>query len=127
MRALRYANFWLAGGIFLMAAVLYLTLTPGSGSSIAHADKAGHFIVFVALMFWFGGIFRLRSAPWAALALLAFGILIELLQSRLSYRSAEIADALSDCVGILVGWALAATGLGRWASVIESWLPEKRA
>ena len=122
MRTLRYGYFWLAGGIFLLAAVLYLTLMPISGPMIIPSDKGAHFLTFTALMLWFGGIFRLRRAPLVALGLLAFGILIEMLQSRLSYRSAETADALFDLGGIFLGWALAATSLGRWAGAIESWL-----
>lgn len=121
MRALRFGYFWLAGGIFLLIAVMYFTLTPSSKPILITSDKGAHFLVFVALMLWFGGVFRLRMAPFVALGLLAFGILIELLQSRLSYRSAEVADAVFDLGGIFVGWALAATGLGRWAGTIESW------
>ena len=104
----------------LLGVVLYFALAPASGSVIISSDKAVHFLVFASLMLWFGGIFRLGRAPFVALSLLAFGILIELLQSRLDYRSAEVADALFDFGGILLGWALAATSLGRWAGAIES-------
>jgi VanZ family protein len=123
MRTLRYVYFWLAGGILLLSAVLYFALSPTSGAAVIPSDKAAHFLVFTALMLWFGGVFRLKRAPFVALGLLAFGVLIELLQSRLEYRSAEVADALFDIGGILLGWALAATSLGRWAGVIESWIP----
>jgi VanZ family protein len=122
MRPLRYGYLWLAGGISLLATVLYFALTPATGRMIIPSDKGAHFLVFTALMLWFGGVFRLRRAPLVALGLLAFGILIELLQGPLSYRSAEVADALFDFGGILIGWALVAAGLGRWTSVIESWL-----
>jgi len=127
MRTLRYAYFWLTGGIVLLAAVLYFTLAPTGGLVVISSDKAAHFFVFTGLMLWFGGIFRLRRAPFVALGLLAFGILIELLQSRLAYRSAEMADAVFDLGGILLGWALAATSVGGWAGAIESRLPVKNS
>ena len=120
MRTLRYAYFWLTGGVFLLGAVLYFALTPTSGPVIISSDKAAHFLVFTTLMLWFGGVFRLGRVPFVAVGLLAFGILIELLQSRLAYRSAEVVDVLFDCGGILLGWALASTSLGQWAGVIES-------
>jgi len=132
MRDLRYGNVWLGGGILLMLFVLYSTVTPGglmpSFLDLMPSfltDKALHFLAFMSLMLWFCGVFRLRLSPLVALILLAFGIGIELIQSRLPYRSAEVADAMFDVGGILLGWALAAAGLGGWAAMIEAWFSEK--
>ena len=76
-------------------------------------------------MTWFGGVFRTRRVRWVALALLFYGILIELLQSRLPYRQAEAADVESDLCGILLGWILVAIGLRHWTvkkdSVCNVW------
>ena len=109
----------------MLVAVLYFALAPSPALMFFKSDKAGHLTAFTVLMLWFGGIFRLRMSPFVALGLLAFGIMIELLQNRLDYRSAEIADAVFDCGGILIGWALVATAIGRWAGAVESWLPRK--
>ena len=125
MRALRYGYFWLGGGVFLLAVVLYLALAPIGTELILKSDKAAHFITFALLTIWFCGVFRLGRVPIVAIGLLAFGVLIELIQSRLAYRSAELADVVFDCLGILVGWGLAAAGFDRWTARIESWLPEK--
>lgn len=127
MRTLQYAYFWLAGGILLLGTVLYFALAPTGGPLVIVSDKTAHFLVFTSLMLWFGGIFRLGRAPFVAVGLLSFGILIELLQGRLDYRSAEVADVLFDLGGILLGWALVATSLGRWAGVIESWFPVRNS
>ena len=89
-------------------------------------DKVAHAVAFTTLMAWFCGIFELRFAPRIAIALLCLGILIELLQQQLTYRSAELADGLADMGGILVGWALAASGLDRWTAVLESWVASDR-
>lgn len=117
---------WLFGGLCLVGFVLYTTLAPlGQGPSLVN-DKLAHAIAFMALMAWFCGVFESRFAPWIAIALLCLGILIELLQQQTTYRSAELLDGLADTGGILVGWALAAFGLDRWAAVLESWVTPER-
>jgi hypothetical protein len=123
MRSLRFAYFWLAGGITLLAVVLYLTLAPVGGPDFAQSDKFGHLMAFAVLMVWFCGVFRANFTVYVALGLLAFGVLIEYLQGLTDYRSAEVADAAFDFIGILLGWGLAVAGLSRWAAKIESWLP----
>jgi VanZ family protein len=125
MKALRFIYFWLAGGIFLMALVLNSTLMPGAGRSMWLNDKWAHFLAFFILMTWFSGVFRARVVPWVALGLLGFGILIEIIQSRLPHRSAELADVLFDAGGILLAWGLATAGVGRWTMLLESWLPAR--
>ncbi len=65
------------------------------------------------------------TAIWSTWALLlGFGILIELLQSQIPYRTAEFADAAFDTGGILLGWFLAGIGLSRWTAWLENLLPE---
>jgi VanZ family protein len=126
MKPLRFAYFWLAGGVVLMILVLDLTLLPAAGrQSMWLNDKWAHFLTFFILMAWFSGVFRARAAPWVALGLLGFGIMIEIIQSRLPYRSAELADVISNAGGIVLGWGLAAAGFGRWTALLESWLPAK--
>jgi VanZ family protein len=91
------------------------------------SDKLSHFIAFAALMAWFGGVFRLPVTPWVALGLLAFGVLIELLQGMLPYRTAEMRDVLADLLGIAVGWAAALAGLRHWTRWAEALLPGRAA
>ena len=125
MKPLRFRYFWLAGGILMLLLVLNFSLVPMGGRNIGVTDKVAHFLVFLVLMVWFCGVFRGRVTPWVALGLLAFGILIEVLQSRLPHRSAELLDTLANTGGILLGWGLAVAGLGRWTALLESWLPAK--
>jgi VanZ family protein len=119
MRPLRFRYWWLSGGILLVGYVLYTTLAPNVGRTSLFNDKLAHFIAFAVLMSWFAGVFRLRLLPVVALLLACLGIGIELLQAQLTYRTAEVADALYDFGGIAVAWALAAAGLGRWAELVE--------
>ena len=122
VKSLRYRYFWFFGGLCLVGVVLYTTLMPASTLPVLLVnDKTAHGIAFVALMTWFCGVFEMRFSPLVAIALVCLGVLIELLQQQLSYRSAELADSLADFAGIGVGWALAAAGLQHWAAVLESW------
>ena len=125
---LRFPRFWLLGGISIMALVLLLTLAPlGRVAAISFLnDKQAHFIAFAVLMLWFCGVFRLPFTPLVALGLVAFGGLIEWLQSHLPYRSAEFADLLFDGGGILAGWALALVGLRQWTAWCEATLSARR-
>lgn len=125
MKPLRYPFFWLAGGIVLMLLVLYFSIIPMGGRQVGIGDKVAHLLVFLFLMVWFCGVFRSRARPWVAIGLFAFGILIEIIQSRVPHRSAEIFDAYADAFGIMIGWGLAGIGLGHWTALLESWMPAK--
>lgn len=126
MKPLRYPYFWFAGGLVLVALLLFSTLTPSSPAPVlTFNDKAAHGISFFVLMVWFAGVYQARFAPLIAMALMLLGITIELLQSQLAYRSAELLDGLADFVGIMLGWLLATAGLGRWTAVVESLLLRK--
>jgi len=86
--------------------VLYKALTPDSGSHLLnfdHADKFLHASAFFVLSF----LLNRASSSIAKrfrnmLSLLAFGILIEILQSFTGYREVSVADVLADLVGILL-------------------------
>ena len=111
-----------------MALVLYSTLVPASAlPNVLVDDKLAHGMAFLVLMSWFCGVFEMRFSPLVAGALLCLGILIELAQSKLAYRSAELADGLADLAGVGLGWTLAASGLQRWAEWVESQFTANRS
>ena len=83
-------------------------------------DKPTHAIVFAFLAVWFAGQYRPRSYWRIALGLLMFGLLIELCQRMLVYRSAEWLDVAADVVGIIGGLLIAAAGLGGWCQRVEA-------
>lgn len=78
-------------------------------------DKANHALAFASLMLVGGRAFvRARRRDLAlGLALLAFGIVIELVQSQIPGRDADWHDVVADTVGIVIGWALARPWLRR--------------
>jgi VanZ family protein len=85
--------------------VLYKALSPNTGTPFfhfEHADKVLHASAFFVLSF----LLNRASSSMAKrvrnmLSLLAFGILIEILQSFTGYREVSAADVLADLVGIL--------------------------
>ena len=86
--------------------VLVLSLMP----TVPHMpttgwDKANHLLAF-AVLAWLG----CQAFPWRTatvlLGLLAYGALIEVLQSFTPYRFAEWNDVWADGLGLLAGWLL---------------------
>lgn len=119
---LKYARYWKAAGWFLCSLVLLGAIAPVGNSSVLpfFSDKSMHALAFFALTVWFAGAYETRSYPPLAVAMLAFGGGIELIQSGLTHRSAEMMDLLADGVGVAAGFAVALAGLGKWCLWVES-------
>lgn len=94
-----------------MLAILVLSLMPpSSGLPTTGWDKSNHMLGFGTLGFL--GIHGWPNRAVVVLAtLLAYGGLIEILQSFTPYRSAEWADLLADGAGLAVGWLVARMSL----------------
>lgn len=90
----------------LLLVVLALSLLPlGPDAPTTGWDKTNHLLAFSALAL-VGCLAYSERTPGLLLALLAYGALIEVLQSFTGYRSAEWADLLADALGLLAGWGL---------------------
>jgi VanZ family protein len=94
-----------------MASVLALCLMP----PVQHLpstgwDKANHALAFAVLAVLGLPAYPARAAA-VLLGLLAFGALIELLQSLTGYRTTEWLDLVADGAGVAAGWQLA-----RWSA-----------
>ena len=101
---------------FLMVLVCVLAFVPQPPTlDVVDGDKLQHIVAFACL----AGCAALstgpgwRSAAGITLAMLCFGIFIELVQSRIPSRSAEWQDVVADTVGILTGLLLMAAAR-RW-------------
>jgi VanZ family protein len=91
--------------ILLCAATLFIiyeaTIRQPVQVSVDNGDKFLHSIAFFFLALLTDFAFPTRGYGLTKLLpLLAFGIIIELVQSCLPWRSADVADFLADCVGI---------------------------
>ena len=87
-------------------AVLVLALMHSPPQAITTGwDKSNHMLAF-GVMTWLGSkAFPQRGVP-LLLGLLAYGVLIEILQSYTPNRSAEWLDLLADGAGVFLGWAV---------------------
>jgi VanZ family protein len=135
MLPLRFAGRWRTASIILLVAVLAATMMPavwfwpdrpGFVSWIVHADKWLHGLTFVILAVWFAGQYQRRSYWRIGVGLVAFGVLIEVCQRTVTYRSSDWLDVAADVGGIAVGLSIALAGLGGWSLWVENWLAPAR-
>lgn len=70
-------------------------------------DKLNHALAFCALALAARPSFPGASAARLALALLGYGVFIELVQARIPGRSGDPLDLLGDAAGVAVGLVLA--------------------
>ncbi len=127
---LRFRHFWFGFGVLIALLVAVVCLMPGGElpDLPGVSDKVEHFVAFMLLSFWFSSILVRRDLVWMALLVLAFGVLIEVAQEMMRWgRDGEVLDVAADAGGIVAGWLLALTPLGRWAFWIERRLAGKQA
>ena len=100
---------WLAIGWGLVAAIVWLSVTPGPPDlGIEHGDKLGHLAAYGAAMFWFCQLYpRLATRAAYAAGLIAMGVALEFVQRALGYRSFEVLDMVADAIGVALGFAAA--------------------
>lgn len=87
---------------------------PESVQKAGVSDKSLHFMAYLMLVFllWFtvSGVQRIdwrRLRPWLVLvALVAYGIIDELLQGFVPGRSPDVMDLVADVAGVLLGMIL---------------------
>jgi VanZ family protein len=119
---------WLAMGWIWIVSIFYVSLIPHPPNlmSFWNADKLEHALAYSLLMLWFCQVYRHSRSRYLLVTLLtAMGILIEYLQGTTNYRTFDYADMVANCVGVLVGWAWARTGLGRVFAYLEYQLSKK--
>jgi VanZ family protein len=113
-RARAATPWWRLVLALLLGTVTWLALAPAPPRALSTGwDKLNHVLAFSTLAIV--ATLGLMGAWWRiAAALLAYGGLIELLQGLLPPREADLADLLSDGLGIAIGLLLA-QGLRRAA------------
>lgn len=97
---------WRALLALLLAVITWLALSPAPPETMNTGwDKANHALAFGALAFC--AVWALWPQPrqwaWPVLALLAYGVGIEIAQSFLPPREADWHDVVADGIGIALG------------------------
>jgi hypothetical protein len=124
--SLRHPLIWQAGALLMLALTVWATLTPHLPKVTVEFqflawDKAQHAIVYACLMWWCSQAFQKRGPLcWAAILLL-MGCTLELLQHQTAARHMEFDDMVANGVGVLVGYLLWLTPLGRGLRTVELW------
>lgn len=104
----------------LLVAITWLALVPAPPRTLTTGwDKSNHALAFASLAF--AAVWALwqqpRHWPRLVLALVAYGIAIEIAQSFLPPREADWHDVVADSVGIalglLVAWPIASRAARR--------------
>ena len=136
MLPLRYTRRWQAASLLLLVVVLAATLMPAVWfwsdrrvfiTWFMNVDKWLHAVTFVLLAIWFSGQYRPGSYWRIGIGLILFGVLIEVCQRMVTYRSAELFDIVADAGGITVGLIVAAAGIGGWSLRFEQWFAHRKA
>ena len=118
----KFRRTWLVLGGVWIAAVVYISLVPHPPQPMhfEYSDKLEHTLAYGLLMLWFCQVYqKLAHRIQVALWLTALGVSMEFLQRMTGYRYFEYADMLANSAGVLLGWALANTVLGRIGTMLE--------
>lgn len=129
MLPLPHAGRWRGAGFLLLGVVFILALVPMAwilpielslDTRFIHGDKVLHGMTFAVLTVWFAGQYARRSYWRLGAGLVAFGMLIEIAQYFVAYRSSDWFDLAADVIGIVAGLAIALAGLGGWTVWVEA-------
>jgi VanZ family protein len=115
---LKLIRFWYLLGALMLIVVGALSLLPMP--EVGVSDKLSHVVTYVFLAGWFS----LLAPGWRVLAvtvigLMAYGIVLELLQGMTSYRYLEWADMLANGSGIAIGALFYFTPLRRVLALVD--------
>ena len=116
---LKLAKIWylLGGLMLLMVGTVSLVPAPDIGVS----DKLSHLVTYFFLAGWFSLLATNRaSLGWTIIGLVAYGILLELLQGMTVYRYAEWGDVLANTSGTMAGILLYFSPLPRLLRFVDS-------
>jgi len=124
---LRYLSLWRSLGYLLVAAVVWLSLSPAPPETAAmFGDKLGHLWAYGCLMGWFSQWHSGNQRAKLALGFIAMGLLMEYLQWLGGDRMPEALDMLANTSGVLLAWLLTRTFLGRLLINLESYLARQK-
>lgn len=118
---MRRQRIWQALGWLLILTVVWFSLTPAPPEvNVESGDKIGHLLAYAALMGWWS---QLRDRHGRlALAFIALGLSMEVLQSFTGYRYGDVQDMLANSAGVGIGWLITRL-LPDWLVRIDRALP----
>jgi VanZ family protein len=116
MQPLLYLRWWQSAGWALVGLVTVLSLVPSPPETLSFqgGDKVLHLAAYTGLTLWFGAIYlpgqrRYRMGAF----LILMGLILELAQGVIGYRSLQGLDMIANTLGVGLGLLLSRTGLSR--------------
>lgn len=94
------------GWLGIVLTLVVSLMPPALDSSSGHADKIVHLTGYAVLTFWWAQLV-IRQRWKLAIAVVLFGVAIELLQGLTPARHPDQLDALANSAGVLLGWLAA--------------------
>ena len=94
------------GWLGIVLTLVVSLMPPALDSSGGHADKIVHLAGYAVLTFWWAQLVT-RQRWKLAIAVVLFGMAIELLQGLTPERMPDLLDALANSGGVLLGWLAA--------------------
>ena len=95
---------WLMIGGLLLVAVAVGSLLPVKEVGISVNDKWLHIVTYLTVSAWFSLLVRKqRVLLMVYIGLTLYGLLMEYLQGMTGYRMLELADAMANSLGALLG------------------------
>lgn len=117
---LRWHRCWSGLGLALVAAIVYLSLTPAPpAAAVPGLDKLGHALAYAVLAAWYRQIYFPSALP-IALACIALGTLLEAVQPLTGARYFEWLDLAANAGGTLLGIAATRGAGGELLRRLES-------
>lgn len=96
-------------------AVIVLGVIPITTSPLTYGmDWVIHFLEFMVLMTWFGGVASPGRHFYVAIGLVLLGVLIEVSQAMNIFRSFDLKDIVANTAGVVAGLLLVRTWLRNW-------------
>ncbi|MDX8378549.1 MAG: VanZ family protein [Gallionella sp.] len=119
---LNHHRVWLTVGGVLVVVIIYVSLmhNPPAPLTFNNVDKLEHALSYALLTLWFGQIYHLtRTRVLLMVSLVGLGVALEYVQGWSGYRNFDVMDMLADGVGVLLGWGLLYTPLGRMLAYVD--------
>lgn len=113
LQKLHFRRTWFVLGVVLLLIIIVGSLVPIPKTGVQANDKLIHISMYLILMTWFAQIFEVRFHLRIAISFVSLGLLLEAAQGATGYRSFEWLDALANSAGVVIGWVLAHTILGK--------------
>ena len=123
---MRYRGAWLAAGWVQVLVVVVLGVIPAPAALSPGADWVGHFLQYVVLTVWFGGVVGADRHIHVVVGLILLGMTIEVAQAMNIFRHFDLRDIAMNVFGVLAGLLLVRTLLRDWCQRIEAYLHRSR-